>query len=684
MDHPKRIGVYTILGVLGEGGFGVVFRAEHQNEDIASGQGQVVIKTLHPHIAVLPEFRDRFQREADLLAAVDHPGVVPLLDLIAENETLALVLELVPGEELAEKLDDFKDVDRLVGLVEGLAATLDHLHALTPEPVIHRDLKPSNVLVTPEGKPVLIDFGIARAGASRHTLTGTGMGTVHYMAPEQYIDAKRVDARADIYALGLIAFQLLTDGLPWEAELSDYQILRKKHDGELELSATGNAREVFEQVLAPRREDRFQGAGAFAAALRQALTSPQVGSAAEGSLDVETPVAAGPSTSKAAGLTLAGCGMVSALGLGGLCACGLLSLVLGPSEESNAPAWVQAPEDSVLSILSQSGSECVWSYIDPLRDLEAEVLRFSGDCPTWFRVSPSGKRAVLQQGSTLLLVDLAKAFGGEDGLLLDTPPQGCQPSFDRTTEELVCLQAFKTEPSSWKRQATRERGQGDELVSWSTNFEGQTYTTPPVVSSPWVDELRPGLIRVLGYGQPERRGREQDAVTVFERPTEEGWRVLEATRAISYEYAWETGLGALESSAQFELRFHPQLDFAEGGLVLHDEICSSETLDQGTMDRLPLALDLWGEQPLNVVQTDHGRIAAMFLPSDICIMAAPVLLETPDGRWIELMPNGHSIAHQNTPYGLIHGPYLLFWEDYPKVGPYLYDQRTGELIWTAE
>ncbi len=270
MSHPKTIGAYSILEFLGEGGMGQVYRAEHRTASQARRQGPVVVKTLHPHLARQPEFRARFEQEAEIGCAIDHPGVVRYLDLVSDRDTVALVLAYVPGQELVDCLDNYSDPEAMLGLLAQLAEILDHLHGL-PEPVIHRDLKPSNLRVTPEGRAVLLDFGIAREGASSQTRTGTGMGTVHYMAPEQYTDAKRVDGRADIYALGLIAFRLLTGSLPWDEGASEFHVLTRKAQGELDLSLTGPSQSVFEHALAPRREDRFGKAGAFVAALRSTI-----------------------------------------------------------------------------------------------------------------------------------------------------------------------------------------------------------------------------------------------------------------------------------------------------------------------------------------------------------------------------------------------------------------------------
>ena len=288
MSHPKTIGAYRILEFLGEGGMGLVYRAEHRTASQARRQGPVVVKTLHPHLARQPEFRARLEQEAEIGCAIEHPGVVRYLDLVADRDTVALVLAYVPGRELADCLDNYRDPEAMLGLVAQLAEILDHLHGL-PQPVIHRDLKPSNVRLTPEGRAVLLDFGIAREGASSQTRTGTGMGTVHYMAPEQYTDAKRVDGRADIYALGLMAFRLLTGSLPWDEGASEFHVLTQKAQGELDLSLTGPSQSVFEHALAPRREDRFGKAGAFVAALRSTL-------GAQGAREPARPVAPAAST----------------------------------------------------------------------------------------------------------------------------------------------------------------------------------------------------------------------------------------------------------------------------------------------------------------------------------------------------------------------------------------------------
>ena len=138
VSHPETIGAYRILEFLGEGGMGLVYRAEHRTASLARRQGPVVIKTLHPHLARKAEFRERFEQEAEVGSAIDHPGVVRYLDLVEGQDTVGLVMAYVPGKGLDECLDDYRDPQRLIPLLEQLASTLDYLHGL-PEPILHRD-----------------------------------------------------------------------------------------------------------------------------------------------------------------------------------------------------------------------------------------------------------------------------------------------------------------------------------------------------------------------------------------------------------------------------------------------------------------------------------------------------------------------------------------------------------------
>ena len=227
--RPSQVGGYRISEVIGEGGMGTVYRGRHRSGTLAEHQGgDVALKVMHPQYARNPDYRERFEREADLGLKLDHPNIVKVLDLIVDGGELALVMEYVQGESLSHAIGEAVGPlpwPRAWPLFQRL---LDAVGTAHDAGVVHRDLKPDNVLLTPDGEPHVIDFGIAKDVDSAHTRTGTGMGTVEYMAPEQYTDAKAVDRRADIYSLGMILYEMLAGRLPWEADAGQFAILEQK------------------------------------------------------------------------------------------------------------------------------------------------------------------------------------------------------------------------------------------------------------------------------------------------------------------------------------------------------------------------------------------------------------------------------------------------------------------------
>ncbi len=359
MSHPETIGAYRVLGVIGEGGMGVVYRGCHRIQAKAARQGEVALKVQHAQLARIPELRQRFEREAELGMALDHPGVVKVFDLIDTTELVALVLECVEGSELEDLEPDRPEALRIL---EQLAETLDYLH---DQGVVHRDLKPGNIRVRPGGQPVLLDFGIARTPESSHTRTGLGMGTPAYMAPEQFLDAKSVDARADVYALGMIAFRLLYRQFPWPEDLSEHRVLVLKDDGTLDLKAAGSASEVFRQALSQRPQERFARASAFVSALTSALSGEEKPESEE-SLDlgsfleeseatdpgraISSPPPARRPRSRGRRLVLLGAPLVLASGLGLVCCVGLggLAVFVLHGEEADPVAHAPVGWDEVM------------------------------------------------------------------------------------------------------------------------------------------------------------------------------------------------------------------------------------------------------------------------------------------------------------------------------------------------
>jgi len=230
----QTIGNYKVLGELDKGGMGTVYRARHSVEAFAQQTGDVVIKLMNPQFAQDPTFRSRFITEAATGRNIQHPNVVRIHDVIVEehNNILAIVMDLVEGRPLEDIIPSggmpFKQA---LPIIEQLSGALDHLHSTG---IIHRDLKPENIIVSPSGKPVILDMGIAKNTESnlKMTRTSTAMGTPLYMAPEQ-TDAKNVTSAADRYAFGLIVYQMLSGRLPWDGSSGPGMITAYKMMGNL-------------------------------------------------------------------------------------------------------------------------------------------------------------------------------------------------------------------------------------------------------------------------------------------------------------------------------------------------------------------------------------------------------------------------------------------------------------------
>ncbi|MFN8523260.1 MAG: serine/threonine-protein kinase [Chloroflexota bacterium] len=212
MEPGKRLGRYRIEAEVGRGGMGQVFRAT--DEDL----GRVVaVKVLPPFLGATEAFIERFRREARTVAALRHPGIVAIYDVGVQDGLHYLVMEFLEGRSLATVMEDDRPMDarRAVQLITQVAAALDHAHE---RGVIHRDVKPANVIVGPDDRATLTDFGIAHAAASeRLTVSGGIVGTPVYMSPEQAL-GQTVDGRADLYSLAVVLYEMLAGAVPFQAD----------------------------------------------------------------------------------------------------------------------------------------------------------------------------------------------------------------------------------------------------------------------------------------------------------------------------------------------------------------------------------------------------------------------------------------------------------------------------------
>ena len=279
--HPERIGLYEVLGTLGQGGMGVVYRARCTLDARRAEQGgDVALKVLNASLAGDASFRARFLSEADLGMKLQHPGIVRVLDAFEAGGTLAVAMELVEGETVQELVARSGPMP-WARVQAGFGLLLDAVEYAHGRGVIHRDLKPDNVMVRSDGSWAVLDFGIAKqVGGRQRTMTGHGLGTPDYMAPEQARGASGVGPEADVYGLGMTLYRVLAGRLPWEEDASLEAVLTLKATGDIAPPSQwypGIPAWVDAAVVAATRARPDVRPGSVAA-LREALSGKAAGS----------------------------------------------------------------------------------------------------------------------------------------------------------------------------------------------------------------------------------------------------------------------------------------------------------------------------------------------------------------------------------------------------------------------
>lgn len=308
---------YEIRGTLGSGAHGVVLDAFDRTIE-----RRVAIKVIRkPEMADAEavEAQQRFRQEARAAGRLSHPGIVAVYDYGEDERTAWIVMEMVEGGSLKELLDrgerlPLADTVRLMGEI---LAALGYAHG---RGVVHRDVKPANVLLTAEGHAKLGDFGIARLENSAMTQLGTMMGTPHYMAPEQF-RSEVVDARADLWAAGVLLYQLLTGEKPFSGGFTAmmHKALNTEPPAPSQLSVTAPPAldAVVARALAKRPDQRWPDANAFAEAIRQAAAAPSAAPApwpASAEAAQLAARAAAPRRPRRPALALAGLGVLALCG----------------------------------------------------------------------------------------------------------------------------------------------------------------------------------------------------------------------------------------------------------------------------------------------------------------------------------------------------------------------------------
>jgi serine/threonine-protein kinase len=259
----RRLGDFRILRRLGEGGMGAVYLGYHESEKL-----QVAIKVLNDQLSGIQTSVDRFYREAKSGALLDHPNIVRNITMGQDRETKKhyLVLEYVDGPSAHALIDQFGvlAVGDAVHIVLDIARALEHAHSRS---IVHRDIKPDNILITKSGLAKLSDLGLAKRvdEASHLTAARQGFGTPYYMPYEQAMNAKSVDGRSDIYALGATLYHLVTGEVPF-AGANHIEVVEKKNLGFYTPASAVNAKvpeildRIIDKMLARDPKDRYQTA----------------------------------------------------------------------------------------------------------------------------------------------------------------------------------------------------------------------------------------------------------------------------------------------------------------------------------------------------------------------------------------------------------------------------------------
>ncbi len=278
----KKLGRYDLIRVVGKGAMGLVYEGRDPNLDRRVAIKTIKVENLSAEAEA--EYEVRFRTEARSAARLQHPNIVSVYDSDRDGDIAFLVMEYIQGEDLKHYLDQGKrhTLKETLGIMTDLLSALDYAHQ---QKIVHRDIKPANLLIEGGGRVKLTDFGVARiqdSGDATRT-RGSMVGTLKYMSPEQ-VQGQSVDARADVFAAGIVLYQLLTGRRPFDGE-SDFAIIHQIVGQDPDPPTTLNSKlpraidAVVAKALAKSRDKRFATAQEFAAALTAAAaqaTDPTV------------------------------------------------------------------------------------------------------------------------------------------------------------------------------------------------------------------------------------------------------------------------------------------------------------------------------------------------------------------------------------------------------------------------
>lgn len=272
----EKIGPYTILNQLGQGGMATVYKAHHPDLN-----RYVAIKVMHQTFLEDPTFLARFQREAQIVAGLEHPNIVPIYDFQQHAGLPYLVMKLIEGQTLKQRISNRAlSLEQILDVMTAVGSGLAYAHK---KGVLHRDIKPSNIVIANDDTPYVTDFGLARITAAGESTISTDMvlGTPHYISPEQARGVKNLDARADIYSLGVVLYELVVGRVPFTAD-TPYAIIHDHIFTPLPLPSRVNpeipvsVEAVLIKALAKDPNERHSSADQLAREFRDAITTSRL------------------------------------------------------------------------------------------------------------------------------------------------------------------------------------------------------------------------------------------------------------------------------------------------------------------------------------------------------------------------------------------------------------------------
>jgi beta-lactam-binding protein with PASTA domain/predicted Ser/Thr protein kinase len=460
---------YQVLERIGAGGMADVWLAEDRHL-----QRQVALKVLHSRFAQDREFVERFRLEAEAAAGLQHPNVVAVYDRGEVDGTYYIAMQYLQGRTLKELIDLGLAPEEAVRLIRQVleGARFAHRHG-----IVHRDLKPQNVIVDPEGKATVTDFGIARAGVSEITQAGAVMGTPHYLSPEQ-AQGQEVTAVSDLYSIGVMLYEALTRRVPFEGD-SAVAVAMKQVAQAPQRPSTINPQvspaldAVVMRALEKDPGQRFQSADAFIAALDAALKDPGGGMSGTAAFAPLPPIVATPEEPVAEGYGDEGrrWWLWALIGLAILVGV-LAGLALTRDTTTEVPNVTSSPESTAISLLREDGFkigeirrvqreapastvleqdpaasppadeaalDCAFlSFFcsKPKVDLTVSAGPGSAKVPSSAGLTRAEAEAALKDAGFDPKVELAHSEKVEEGLVINSQPSGGQTA-ERGTEVLL-------------------------------------------------------------------------------------------------------------------------------------------------------------------------------------------------------------------------------------------------------